>query len=111
MIREGHRGAHKHHERRHHDRRGERVEVKSEGAKTFRRKRAIMFIAHLETKQAVLKKQLETPKLQTANPIIVGELKTTQAIIAEFIQLFELHEFEEYANIRFQKETDNDTEA
>lgn len=106
MRHEGHRGAHQ-----HHGRRGERVEGKSEGAKTFRRKRAIMFIEHLETKQAVLKKQLETPELQTANPMIVGELKATQASSAEFVQLFELHEFEEYAKMRCQKETDHNTEA
>ncbi|MFJ8236160.1 hypothetical protein ACIQ34_10480 [Ureibacillus sp. NPDC094379] len=70
---------------------GKHEEVKAEGAKTFRRKRAIMFLEHLETKQAVLKKQLVTPELQA------GELKATQEIIDEFVDKFELYEFEEYA--------------
>ncbi|MEH6945663.1 hypothetical protein V7068_01110 [Bacillus sp. JJ634] len=111
MRHEGHRGQRKHHEGRHRGSRGEHVGVKSEGAKTFRRKRAIMFLEHLETKQAVLKKQLQTPELQSVNPIIVGELKATQSIIDEFVQLFELYEFEEYANLRFKKDTENNTEA
>lgn len=64
------------------------------GAKTFRRKRAILFLEHLMTKEKVLKKQLETKELQMANPMIAGELKATQSIIAEFIQMFELYEFE-----------------
>lgn len=89
MKREGHK-------RSHHE--SIDPEVRKEGAKTFRRKRAIMFLEHLETKRDVLKKQLETPELQTANPIIAGELKATEAIIAEFVQMFELYEFEEYAN-------------
>ncbi|MFB5281839.1 hypothetical protein [Peribacillus sp. Hz7] len=111
MRHEGHRGQNKHHEGRHRGRRGEHVDVKSEGAKTFRRKRAIMFLEHLETKQATLKKQLQTPELQSVNPIIVGELKATQSIIDEFVQLFELYEFEEYANLRFKKDIENNTEA
>ncbi|MBP2242929.1 hypothetical protein J2Z40_003511 [Cytobacillus eiseniae] len=105
MRHEGHRGHHKHHEGRHNGRREEHVNGgKSEGAKTFRRKRAIMFLEHLETKQEVLKKQLNTPELQSANPIIAGELKATQAIIGEFVQLFELYEFEEYAKLRYKAE-------
>lgn len=75
---------------------GQGHEDRKEGAKTFRRKRAIMFLEHLVTKRNVLKKQLETPELQLANPIIVGELKATESIIAEFVQMFELYEFEEY---------------
>lgn len=85
------------HKRRHHE--CIEHEGRKEGAKTFRRKRVIMFLEHLETKKNVLKKQLETPELQTVNPIIVGELKATEAIIAEFVQMFELYEFEEYANL------------
>lgn len=66
------------------------------GAKTFRRKRATTFLENLETKRDLLKKQLETPELQSINQIIVGELKATETIISEFVQLFELYEFEEY---------------
>lgn len=79
---------------------------RKEGAKTFRRKRAIMFLEHLETKRNVLKKQLETPELQTANSIIVGELKATEAILAEFVQMFELYEFEEYAKFQIEHKSD-----
>ena len=43
MRREGHTGRHKHEEGRQRRHRGEHIEVKSEGAKTFRRKRTIMF--------------------------------------------------------------------
>ncbi|MDM5333894.1 hypothetical protein QUF56_11705 [Ureibacillus composti] len=111
MRHEGHRGHHKHHEGRHRGHRGEHDEVKSEGAKTFRRKRAVMFLEHLETKQVVLKKQLETPELQAANPMVAGELKATQAIIDEFVQQFELFEFEEYAKFRYRKETETNTEV
>ncbi|HWL25511.1 MAG TPA: hypothetical protein VNR38_17490 [Ureibacillus sp.] len=111
MSREGRREHHKHHEGRHRGYRGEpALEVNSEGAKTFRRKRVIMFLEHLETKQAILKKQLETPELQTANPIIVGELKATQSIIAEFVQQFELYEFEKYADLRPQEASEENTE-
>ncbi|MBM7608477.1 hypothetical protein JOD29_001722 [Lysinibacillus composti] len=73
MRREGHSGHHKHHEGRH---RGEYDEVKAEGAKTFRRKRAVMFLEHLETKQAVLKKQLTTSELQAAKRIVAGGFKS-----------------------------------
>lgn len=65
------------------------------GAKTFRRKRATTFLEQLEAKRDSLKKQLETPELQSINQIIVGELKATESIISEFIQSFELHEFNE----------------
>ncbi|SOC42547.1 hypothetical protein [Ureibacillus acetophenoni] len=106
MRREEHKGHH--HEGRHRGRRSEHNEVKTEGAKTFRRKRAIMFLEHLETKESILKKQLTTPELQSINSIIVGELKATQAIIEEFVQQFELYEFEEYAKLRFNKDPEND---
>ncbi|MFY3791057.1 hypothetical protein ACOQFO_05075 [Ureibacillus sp. MALMAid1270] len=107
MRHEGYRGHHNHHEGRNHRNRGESFEARVEGAKTFRRKRAIMFLEHLETKQKALKKQLETPELQTAHPIIVGELKATQAIIEEFVQQFELYEFEEYAKLRNKEYTES----
>lgn len=69
-----------HHHRRH-----------GHGAKTFRRGRAIEFLNRLNVKQATLKKQLETPELQAASPIIAGELKAIEAIIDEFTDLFEIN--------------------
>ena len=65
------------------------------GAKTFRRGRAIAFLERLNTRKETLKKQLETPELQTIHPHLVGELKAVEMVIDEFIQLFELHEVEE----------------
>jgi len=64
------------------------------GAQTFRRKRAMQFLKHLETKQASLKKQLETPELQNLNSIALGELKATQEMMDVFIDVFELYEIE-----------------
>lgn len=72
-------------------RRGER----RGGAQTFRRKRAMQFLHHLETKQTSLKKQLETPELQNLNSIALGELKATQEIIDSFIEVFELYEVDQ----------------
>lgn len=64
------------------------------GAKTFRRGRAISFLETLNLKRSTLKKQLETPELQSINPILVGELKAIDMVIDEFVQLFELYEME-----------------
>ncbi|PAD68742.1 hypothetical protein CHH83_12330 [Bacillus sp. 7586-K] len=64
------------------------------GAKTFRRGRALEFLARLNVKRDTLKQQLETPELQSINPIIVGELKAVESIINEFTHLFEIHEDE-----------------
>lgn len=81
---------------------GERLRRKDfhsqpKGAKTFRRGRAIAFLEKMEQRRATLKKQLETPELQTIHPILVGELKATETIIDEFVLLFELNEFKETA--------------
>lgn len=69
------------------------------GAKTFRRGRALAFLERLHIKRSTLKKQLETPELQSINPILVGELKAIDSIIDEFAQLFELHEVEEIEEV------------
>ncbi|MGN1385286.1 MAG: hypothetical protein ACI4XS_01680 [Bacillus sp. (in: firmicutes)] len=66
-----------------------------QGAKTFRRGRAIAFLDILETKRATLQKQLQEPELQSINPVIAGELKAIEMVISEYVQLFELHEAEE----------------
>ena len=82
---------------RHHcgegHRRSEHCEHKG-GAKTFRRGRAISFLEQLNIKRETLKQQLVSSELQTINPIIIGELKAIELVINEFVQLFELHEFE-----------------
>jgi len=65
------------------------------GAKTFRRGRAITFLERMNLKRSTLKKQLETPELQSIHPILVGELKAIEMVIDEFVQLFELYEVEE----------------
>lgn len=87
-----------HNKDRHH--RGEgskRKEHKSRhhhGAKTFRRGRALAFLEMMHLKRSTLKQQLNTPELQSINPIIVGELKAIDMVISEFVQLFEINESE-----------------
>ncbi|WP_223829629.1 hypothetical protein [Paenibacillus arenilitoris] len=39
-----------------------------------------------------MKRQLEDPAFEAIKPVISGELKATEAIIEEFIQMFQLHE-------------------
>lgn len=90
MKSERHRGHHRAHEEGECKRRGGRG-----GAKTFRRARALSFLQKLELKRDVLKKQLDTPELQTINPIIVGELKAVEEMMHEFIATFELQEIDE----------------
>lgn len=99
MRREGHRG-HRHEGRHHHD---EQSEEKRRGAKTFRRKKALLFLTQLETKRDTLKKQLEIPELQSINLVLIGELKALDAIIAEYVQLFDLHEVEDEQNVVLQQ--------
>ncbi|RBP88045.1 hypothetical protein DFO70_11688 [Cytobacillus firmus] len=70
-------------------------ERRDRSAKTFRRGRALTFLERMSLKRSALKKQLETPELQSINPILVGELKAIDMVISEFVQLFELYEFEE----------------
>ncbi|KYG89716.1 hypothetical protein MHH70_13640 [Metasolibacillus sp. FSL H7-0170] len=81
-------------ERREHGRRRQHHGERGGGAQTFRRKRIVQFLIQLETRKASLQKQLETQELQNLNSVILGELKNTQAIIDEYISLFELYEFE-----------------
>lgn len=88
----GHR--HEHHRGR---RRSGENEEKRHGAKTFRRGRALAFYEMMNTKSISLKKQLETPELQSIHPILVGELKAVEALMDEFAHLFELVEVEEIA--------------
>lgn len=75
----------------------ERRKKDHRGAKTFRRGRALAFLERLNSKRSTLKRQLETPELQSINPILVGELKAMESVIDEFVQLFEIHEVDESA--------------
>lgn len=65
-----------------------------QGAKTFRRGRAIAFLDRMYLRRSTLKQQLETPELQSINTVLVGELKAIDMVINEFIQLFEINEEE-----------------
>ncbi|MGN7477593.1 2-keto-3-deoxygluconate kinase [Solibacillus silvestris] len=62
------------------------------GAQTFRRGRALEFYRQLETKRLTLKQQLESEELQSIHPVIAGELKATEAIMNDFVRLFQLDE-------------------
>lgn len=66
-----------------------------DGAKTFRRGRAIEFLESMYAKRDTLKEQLETPELQSINPTIVGELKAVEMVISEFSHTFDIQEIEE----------------
>lgn len=79
----------------------------SHGAKTFRRGRALAFLEKLQLKRTVLKTQLETPELQSIHPVLVGELKAVEMIMAEFVELFELHEPGENENRNEEPATKN----
>lgn len=80
--------------RQHEDIHKQREHHRRHGAKTFRRGRAIKFLERLNLRRATLKRQLETPELQSIHPILVGELKAIESVIDEFVQLFELYEFD-----------------
>ncbi|MDQ0175048.1 hypothetical protein [Bacillus chungangensis] len=96
-----------HNRDRHH--RGDGIKRKDHnsrqrGAKTFRRGRAITFLERMNLKRSTLKKQLETQELQSIHPLLVGELKAIEMVINEFVQLFELYEFEEIEKENKKKE-------
>ena len=78
-------------------RRGKDTEcgTRRRGAQTFRRGRAIVFYRQLESKRATLISQLESKDLQTIHPVIAGELKATEAIMNDFLELFQLNEIVE----------------
>ncbi|ADI27788.1 MULTISPECIES: hypothetical protein [Geobacillus] len=64
------------------------------GAKTFRRGRALEFLARLYVKRETLKQQLQSPELQSIHPVLTGELKAIEMVINEFIQSFDIHDEE-----------------
>lgn len=62
------------------------------GAQTFRRGRAIAFLETLHVRRATLSRQLNEAEFEAIKPVISGELKAVDAIIQEFIHMFELRE-------------------
>lgn len=61
-------------------------------AQTFRRGRAIAFLEKLTVTRSTLQRQLNDPAFEAIKPVISGELKATEAIMEEFINVFQLHE-------------------
>ena len=61
-------------------------------AQTFRRGRATAFLDKLIVNRTTLQRQLNQPELESIRQVISGELKATEAIIEEFIHMFQLHE-------------------
>jgi len=72
--------------------RGEMSDHQHKKAQTFRRGRAIAFLDKLNINRSTLQRQLNDPELEAIKQVISGELKATEAIIEEFIHMFQLHE-------------------
>lgn len=86
---QGHRGKHFKEECRNRD---------GGKAQTFRRGRALAFLEKLTITRATLQRQLGDPAFEAIKPVISGELKATEAIMEEFINVFQLHELPEEDN-------------
>lgn len=84
----GHRGKYGH--REHCDQR-ENGQLHQKSAQTFRRGRAVAFLDKLMVNRSTLQRQLNDPELEAIKLVISGELKATETIIDEFIQMFQLH--------------------
>jgi len=104
-MRDGHFGKRGHREHGEHKDRGEHRDREHMGrhgidsldgppksAQTFRRGRALAFLEKLNVNRATLQRQLQTPELDSIKQVISGELKATEAIIEEFIHIFQIHE-------------------
>lgn len=68
------------------------AERHSKSAQTFRRGRAIAFLDKLMVNRSTLQRQLQEPEFDSIKQVISGELKATEAIIEEFIHVFQIHE-------------------
>lgn len=64
------------------------------GAKTFRRGRALAFLEGMQLKRSTLHQQLDKPEFEPIQQVLLGELEANDMVIAEFTQLFEIHEDE-----------------
>jgi len=82
----GHRGRHM---QREHVENGH---FHQRSAQTFRRGRAVAFLDTLNVRKSTLQRQLSDPDYAEIRAVISGELKATDAIIDEFIQVFQLHD-------------------
>lgn len=99
-MREGHIEMHGYNEYREHGEHGEmNINGVKEGsehphksAQTFRRARAIAFLDKLMINRSALQQQLKESEIESAKQVISGELKATEAIIDEFIHMFQIHE-------------------
>ncbi|MEV5026789.1 hypothetical protein [Paenibacillus sp. LPE1-1-1.1] len=85
----GHKGKHGHGEHREHREHGHHH---PKSAQTFRRGRATAFLDKLNVNRSTLQRQLNEPEFESIKQVISGELKATEAIIEEFIHMFQLHE-------------------
>ncbi|QKE75037.1 hypothetical protein HPK19_20965 [Arthrobacter citreus] len=86
-----------------------RKEHHRNGAKTFRRRRAIGFLEMMNIKRSTLMQQLNAPEFQSIHQIIVGELKAIDMVINEFVKVFEIHESELVEKSESTNETDETT--
>lgn len=68
------------------------LEHHPKSAQTFRRGRAIAFLDKLMVNRTTLQRQLQEPEFESIKQVISGELKATEAIIEEFIHVFQIHE-------------------
>lgn len=101
-MRTGHEHKGKHGHRVHLEQRGHGHLNKDDGksfsdqhhkiAQTFRRGKAIVFLDKLNVNRSTLQRQLNDPQFESIKQVISGELKATEMIIEDFIQLFQLHE-------------------
>ncbi|CAM3238009.1 hypothetical protein PALU110988_10550 [Paenibacillus lupini] len=80
---QGHRGKHFKEECRNRD---------GGKAQTFRRGRALAFLEKLTVTRSTLQRQLNDPDFEAIKLVVSGELKATEAIMEEFINVFQLHE-------------------
>lgn len=92
-------------EKKHRKGDGHRGKGHHHGAKTFRRGRAMDFLEKLQVKRTTLQQQLEAGQFQEIKPVILGELKAIESIIAEYTKHFELHEVK---NERDDKQEENE---
>lgn len=77
-------------EERHHRGGRNRGEHRGEGtrAKTFRRKKVVLFLQGLEIKRDTLATQLTKSEFQETRAVMEGELKAIELVIAEFKATF-----------------------
>ncbi|GAB6989759.1 hypothetical protein [Paenibacillus pini] len=96
-MREERAGKHGHREHGEHRGRGQHgmkdsIDQYPRSAQTFRRGRAIAFLDKLNVNRSTLQRQLKDPEFDSIKQVISGELKATEAIIEEFIHMFQIHE-------------------